>query len=223
MTHVPPFYRRLWFVVVATASLIAFPLALLVLASGDVYRCKNGALIPIRSKTRMIYAGALGIWLVAVIVNLGVNPDSWENNDPNIGKAQAASSESVGTAKGSTRAAAVQTKSMTGIPECNDATLKVVVTKAIQRAHDRAGMPVDPVFRLAIQSMNELDNTYARQLKRTAEANSNGQLRADNTRVCAPTDPDLRDFGTVLVSGDHKSWGGIVMNTPFPTPIPFGD
>ena len=65
-----PFYRRLWVVVCLTMGLVTAPMALLCLATGPVYRRTSNGLTPIAGWARATYAGALGLWLAAVIYNV---------------------------------------------------------------------------------------------------------------------------------------------------------
>lgn len=71
-----PFYRRLWFVVLLTCLLVTFPIALIILLTGDVFKRASGALIPIKRTTRRIYAGALVLWLGALIIQAYLHPTS---------------------------------------------------------------------------------------------------------------------------------------------------
>lgn len=71
-----PVFRRLWVVVTLTVLLLTFPVALLILLTGPVYkRAADGAFTPISNKSRYIYAGVLGLWLVAVVAKSIIAPD----------------------------------------------------------------------------------------------------------------------------------------------------
>jgi hypothetical protein len=61
------FYRRLWVVVLLTCLLITFPLAMIILLTGDVYRWKEHAFHPIGKSSRYVYGGLLALWLAAVV------------------------------------------------------------------------------------------------------------------------------------------------------------
>ena len=69
-----PVLRRLWLVVLLTCLILTFPLALLILASGPVYRWREGGWTPISNTSRLIYAGALGLWLLAALGNAVLSP-----------------------------------------------------------------------------------------------------------------------------------------------------
>jgi len=62
-----PLYRRLWAVVVLTCLLITFPIAMIILFTGEVYRRKEGVLSPISRSGRHVYAGLLALWLAALV------------------------------------------------------------------------------------------------------------------------------------------------------------
>lgn len=78
-----PFYRRLWFVVLLTCLLFTFPIALLILLTGDVYKRASGEAgrIPIKRNTRYVYAGALVLWIVALIAKEIFHPGPWDADD----------------------------------------------------------------------------------------------------------------------------------------------
>ena len=69
-----PVLRRLWLTVCLTLSILGFPLALLILASGPVYRWRENGWTPISNTSRLIYTGALGVWLLAAIGNAIMSP-----------------------------------------------------------------------------------------------------------------------------------------------------
>lgn len=69
-----PVMRRLWLLVLLTCLILTFPLALLILASGPVYRWREGGWTPISNTNRLIYAGVLGVWLLAALGNAVLAP-----------------------------------------------------------------------------------------------------------------------------------------------------
>ncbi len=73
----PPLLRRLWLVVTLTVLVIGFPLALAVLASGEVYRRVDGGYRPISKGARLTYTGFLALWLVAVLAKAIFHPGDW--------------------------------------------------------------------------------------------------------------------------------------------------
>jgi uncharacterized protein YecT (DUF1311 family) len=73
----PPLFRRLWVVVTLTVLVIGFPVALAVLASGEVYRKVDGGWRPISRGARLTYAGFLALWLVAVLAKAIFHPGDW--------------------------------------------------------------------------------------------------------------------------------------------------
>lgn len=76
LAHVP-FTRKLWLVVVLTCLILTFPIAMIILATGDVYRWRDHAWRPIGNGARYTYAGLLGLWLAAAVVRFALLP-----NDP---------------------------------------------------------------------------------------------------------------------------------------------
>jgi hypothetical protein len=71
-----PFYRRLWFVVLLTVLLFTFPVAMVLLLTGNVYRRKEGVLIPIGNGTRYVYGGLLALWLAALVSRAAIFPEA---------------------------------------------------------------------------------------------------------------------------------------------------
>jgi hypothetical protein len=96
-----PWYRRLWFVVLLTCLVLTFPIALIILVTGDVYKKADGVRVPIGNKTRYIYASILGLWLAAAIIRSIMYPDDWttasNQKAPVASPSQSASSESPAT------------------------------------------------------------------------------------------------------------------------------
>lgn len=72
-----PIFRRLWVIVVLTCLLLTFPIAMILLFTGDIYRKKNGALQPLMTSSRMVYGGLLALWLVALVAKQIVSPTSF--------------------------------------------------------------------------------------------------------------------------------------------------
>jgi len=194
----------------------------LILATGNVYRRKDGELVPISGKARAIYAGALGIWLVAVVVKQSVAPDSWDANDPNISEAVAATPTPGSKAKAEQRPVqnATLPRGRGAVPDCSNLVLKEELLRVVKRAHDRTGIPMDRTFSMAFESMQEIDTPRARQIRRAMEAMD--EWKGNSLRICASTNPQLEGFATVAVGGNTEGWGGVIMDTPFP-PLPFGD
>lgn len=80
-----PLYRRLWFVVTLTCLIVTFPVSLLILVTGDVYKkSKSEGLQPISTRARYVYAGALVLWILALVIRAALNPQSaeqaWNSN-----------------------------------------------------------------------------------------------------------------------------------------------
>jgi len=74
-----PLYRRLWFVVMLTCLIITFPLSLLILVTGNVYKnSKSEDLRPITARARYVYAGVLVLWIIALVIRASLNPQSTE-------------------------------------------------------------------------------------------------------------------------------------------------
>ena len=80
----PPILRRLWLVITLTCLIFTFPIALLILLTGKVYRWRDTGWAPISDKARWIYAGALGFWLLAAIANFAISgksgQETWKEN-----------------------------------------------------------------------------------------------------------------------------------------------
>jgi Short C-terminal domain len=96
-----PFYRRLWFVVLLTCLILTFPIALIILLTGDVYKKAGGTRTPIGNKARYIYASILGLWLAAAIIKAIIDPselkmdtDKKTNVSPSSQSASSANSAS---------------------------------------------------------------------------------------------------------------------------------
>jgi hypothetical protein len=70
-------YRRLWVVVLLTILLITFPIALIILLTGPVYRKRAKDLQPISKAGRYIYAALLALWLAAIIAKAVLHPGDW--------------------------------------------------------------------------------------------------------------------------------------------------
>lgn len=85
----PPVYRRLWLVVTMTALLLTFPLALLVLVTGQVYRRRDGEWQAISGTARTVYAGALGLWLISAGIYGALHPNTYRENAVNTGQVAA--------------------------------------------------------------------------------------------------------------------------------------
>jgi hypothetical protein len=71
--------RRLWMVVLLTCLLVTFPIAMVLLLTGDVYRKRNGQFVPIGKSSRYVYGGLLALWLVAVVARSVVTDGSFLN------------------------------------------------------------------------------------------------------------------------------------------------
>jgi len=70
----PPMFRRLWVVSLLTGLVVTFPIAMIALLSGNVYRKKNGIWHPIGNGPRYVYGGLLALWLVAAIARVAMQP-----------------------------------------------------------------------------------------------------------------------------------------------------
>ena len=68
------FYRRLWVVVLLTCLIFTFPIAMIILLTGNVYRRKEGAFQPIGKTARLIYGGILALWIAALVVRAIIDP-----------------------------------------------------------------------------------------------------------------------------------------------------
>lgn len=95
----PPFFRRLWFVVLLTCLLLTFPISLLILVTGNVFkRTADGSLAPLKNKTRYIYAALLALWAIGAIVRAIIHSGDWEasavstTNSPVVQNASGANS-----------------------------------------------------------------------------------------------------------------------------------
>lgn len=71
-----PILRRLWVVVLLTCLLVTFPLAMILLLTGDVYRWKDHGFRPIGKGARFVYGGLLALWQVALVAKAVLSPAS---------------------------------------------------------------------------------------------------------------------------------------------------
>jgi len=69
-----PFLRKLWVVVLLTCLLITFPVAMVILLSGPVYRWRDHGWRPISNGARYTYGGLLALWLVAATARAVLQP-----------------------------------------------------------------------------------------------------------------------------------------------------
>lgn len=72
----PPILRRLWMVVLLTCIILTFPLAMIMLLSGPVYRWRVEGWQPIGNGPRYVYGSLLALWLVAVAARVILVPGS---------------------------------------------------------------------------------------------------------------------------------------------------
>jgi uncharacterized protein YecT (DUF1311 family) len=79
-----PALRRLWLVVLLTCLIITFPIALIILVSGPVFKKGENGPEPISNGARWTYAGFLGLWLLAVLAKAIVHPGDWETVPPTV-------------------------------------------------------------------------------------------------------------------------------------------
>lgn len=78
----PPLIRRLWVVTALTVSVVGFPIALAMTASGEVYRKVDSGYRPISKGARWTWAGFLAIWLIAVLAKAVFHPGDWGADAP---------------------------------------------------------------------------------------------------------------------------------------------
>jgi hypothetical protein len=133
----PSLFRRLWLVVTLTCLLITFPVALIILATGNVYRKVDGGWRPIRRGPRVVYASILALWLAAIVVRAVVSPDTiksaWDANAP-AGTAAVAETSANGAAPPDTCDSSDATDMVKGAIE-DSATSKLVSTKVLDFGH----------------------------------------------------------------------------------------
>jgi len=123
-----PFYRRLWVVVTLTCLLLTSWLSLIVLVTGDVYkRAKDGSLIPIKPRTRHIYAGFLTLWFIAAIINAIIHPDVLKEDIAGRASTQASS--------GAPQAAVPSSSQASNAPDaCDSSDASDMVKSALENA-----------------------------------------------------------------------------------------
>jgi hypothetical protein len=145
-----PVLRRLWVVVLLTCLLITFPIAMIVLLTGDVYRWRQGSFRPIGNSARYIYGGLLILWLVAVVAKSVMSPDTvgqqWaksaDPDAPNSAAAQPATksvdtASAAATAPNNKEALAIPTEPAKDVPEsCTSETAIDAVKSAIENGPD---------------------------------------------------------------------------------------
>jgi len=61
-------------IILLTCLLFTFPIAMILLFTGDIYRKKNGGWQPIKTSSRMVYGSLLALWLVALVAKQIVSP-----------------------------------------------------------------------------------------------------------------------------------------------------
>jgi len=116
-----PLIRRLWVVVLLTCLILTFPIAMVILLTGDVYKKRQGTWQPIKASSRYVYGGLLLLWLIAATVKAIVQPGgiagmwarSENTNDVAAANASASSngSRNVGNASTPPTKAEVQAES----------------------------------------------------------------------------------------------------------------
>lgn len=124
-----PFYRKLWFVVFLTCILLTFPIAFLILATGEVYKkASDGTRIPIKKSTRYIYAGLLALWFTALVIRSSVDPNYWKMdwNAPSVSGASSTTNTSSTTSTTSNNSANTPSTTASAQDEigtCDDADM----------------------------------------------------------------------------------------------------
>jgi hypothetical protein len=128
----PPLLRRLWLVIALTCLIFTFPIALLILLTGKVYRWRETGWAPISDKARWIYAGALGLWLFAAIANFAMSgksgQETWKENQ--VVTSQSRSEALSGGAN--SEAPSKSTHVVSEIPACNSDETVSAVKEAIE-------------------------------------------------------------------------------------------
>jgi hypothetical protein len=227
---VSPIHRRLWVVVTLTALIFTFWVALAILASGEVYRKQRGGWVALTKGSRWTYAGFLAVWLLALVAKTIVQPNYWDL-EPGQAAPSAAQKNSATPSPEKPAAAAVTPSpapestiaSSDGPPSCTDPKFRQTVLEAITDAFDKAGLPREPEIEQATNELIELDGPMALTVSRSVAANSDGQLKVEEVRVCGTKD----QYGgagivTVIVVQHDGEVGGAITNTGLPSPIPFG-
>ncbi|MDB5822126.1 MAG: hypothetical protein JWR21_830 [Herminiimonas sp.] len=133
----PSLFRRLWLVVTLTCLLITFPVALIILATGNVYRKVDGGWRPIRRGPRLFYASILALWLAAIVGRAVMSPDSlksaWDANAP-AGTTAVAETSANGSAPPDTCNSSDAADMVKSAME-DSATSKLITTKVLDFGH----------------------------------------------------------------------------------------
>lgn len=237
-----PFYRKLWVVVLLTVLVLTMPVALLVLATGNVYRKTDDGLVPISGKSRAIYAGVLVIWLAGAFVNATLFPDTGfmgalertAQTPPLSAKEPVQASkpeESKEAVKGEPQQAPAAEptpqreaqSTADGPPACTDPAFRQTVLEAVDNGFDKAGLPREPEDEQAAGNLIELDGPLWLTARRSVVANSNGEIKLEEVRVCGTKD-ERGSVGlvTVIAVQHDGELGGAIQNTGLPSVIPFG-
>ncbi len=231
---IPPIHRRLWVVVTLTALIFTFWVALAILASGDVYRKHKGGWVALTKGSRWTYAAFLAIWLFALVAKTVVQPNYWDlrsskspENSAATNQSQAPAQPPAGAQPQSKEAAAAPEQdarsTADGPPACTDPKFRQTVLEAVDNGFDKAGQSREPEDEQAAGQLIELDGPMALTARRSVVANSNGEIKLEEVRMCGTKD----QYGgvglvTVLVVQHDGELGGAIQNTGLPEPIPFG-
>lgn len=223
-----PALRRLWVVVLFNCLLITFPVALAILASGPVYKRTEGGFRAITGGARWTWAGFLALWLVALVAKAAIHPGDWQTvataptPAASTGKSPAAKATTEPSAPPPQQPAA-QEAAADGPPGCTDPAFRQTVLEAVNNGFDKAGLPREPEDEQAAGNLIELDGPLWLTARRSVVANSNGEIKLEEVRVCGTKDQNGGvGLVTVIVIQHGGELGGGIQNTGLPSVIPFG-
>ena len=239
-----PLVRRLWFVVLLTCLLITFPVALIILASGPIYKKGENGPEPISRGARLTYAALLALWLVALVAKAIIHPGDWGTDGskgqspppqttaqangtaaPNAPNAPTAATVPANpSAAPSPPAAQAQARGevSTDLPACNDPKLQQMILEGMQGGFDRLGMPFSPDARQILTHLVERDSEASARYKRVLTNRTDGQFQPEEVRICEAEDTRYQDFGITAVIRHNGKLGGYILNSGFGSPCHSG-
>lgn len=242
-----PFYRKLWVVVVLTVLVLTMPLALLILATGSVYKGTEGGLAPISGRARAIYAGVLVLWLAGAFVNAVLFSDTGFMGalDRTAQQTQAGTTEAKSSPRpqeGNTgsdataapeadkQAAAEPAPAQTakandsdGPPACTDPKVRQAILDGMQLAFDKYGVPFDPSIKEIFSNLEERDTDVTRRYFNILTNPTDGQFKPEEVRICQAPGLETNDLGVTAIIKHDGHVGGYILNSGLRTPVPFGD
>ena len=246
-----PFYRKLWVVVVLTLLVLTMPVALLILATGSVYRGTEDGPVPISGRARAIYAGVLVLWLVGAFVNAVLFPDTGfmgaldrtaQQTQAGVTEAKSSPGPQEGNAgpdatvapevgkqaakQATAEPAPAQTAKANvsdGPPACTDPKTRQAILDGMQLAFDKYGVPFDPSIKEIFSNLEERDTDVTRRYFNILTNPTDGNFKPEEVRICQAPGLETNDLGVTAIIKRGSRVGGYILNSGLRTPVPFGD